>query len=83
MPGIPNTLTTLILATVQTQRAIPCTSDASSDTSKSNEGARGDSSRRRDLLLLEKLSAVEEFVNLAFWKGLNQLVEFLGEGLSS
>ena len=49
------------------------------DAPKSGEGARGDSFLRSgELFLLEKFSEVEDFVDLAFWESLDQLIESFG-----
>ena len=49
------------------------------DAPKSGEGARRDSLLRSgELFLLEKFSEVEDFVDLAFWESLDQLIESFG-----
>jgi hypothetical protein len=50
------------------------------DAPKSGEGAEGDSFgwRGGELFLVEKFGEVEDFVDLVFWKGLDQLVELFG-----
>jgi hypothetical protein len=49
------------------------------DAPKSGEGAGGDCLvRGKRIFLVEKFGEVEEFVDLVFWEGLDNLVKFLG-----
>ncbi len=48
------------------------------NASKSGEGAGGDDLRRGKLFMLEKFGEIEDFVDLVFREGLDQLVEFFG-----
>jgi hypothetical protein len=45
---------------------------------ESGESAGGDGLRGGELFLVKKFGEVEDFVDLVFWEGLDQLMEFFG-----